>query len=103
MTHAKILINQRRNKDSAHDQLGHQLAFTKTDDEPTSFTSVRNQADLIGFGVAKVDMLAKVSFYPMLWRRERAESRAVSRAHVLESTCLVIRDHHLPLSRSMML
>jgi hypothetical protein len=34
VTHSKILMNQWRNRTSSRDQLGHQLAFTKTDDEP---------------------------------------------------------------------
>jgi hypothetical protein len=34
VTHSKILMNQWRNRASSRDQLGHQLAFTKTDDEP---------------------------------------------------------------------
>jgi hypothetical protein len=34
VTHSKILINQWRNRASCPDQLGHQLAFTKNDDEP---------------------------------------------------------------------
>jgi len=37
----------------------------------------------MGPGVATVALLANVSFWPMLWRRERAETHTVSRAHVL--------------------
>jgi hypothetical protein len=36
VTYSKVPINQWRNRTFSHDQLGHQLAFTKTDDEPTS-------------------------------------------------------------------
>jgi NAD binding domain of 6-phosphogluconate dehydrogenase len=38
MKNAKILMSQWRNRDSSHNQLGHQLAFTKNAEEPTSFT-----------------------------------------------------------------
>jgi hypothetical protein len=46
--YSKILVNQWENESSSHDQLGHQLAFTKSDEEPTSFTLVGNEADRVG-------------------------------------------------------
>src|SRR5262249_24007477 len=48
VTHLKILKNPWRNRTSSHDQLGHQLACTKTDDESTSYTLVGNCADSRG-------------------------------------------------------
>ena len=45
VTHSKILTNQWRNRASSRDQLCHQLALTKNDDEPTSFTPVGNETD----------------------------------------------------------
>jgi hypothetical protein len=42
----KILVNQWRNEHSLRDELSHHLVFTKTDEEPTSFTPVGNEADL---------------------------------------------------------
>ena len=47
VTHSKILIRQGRKRASPGDQPGHRLAFTKNDDEPTLFTSVRNEADRV--------------------------------------------------------
>jgi hypothetical protein len=41
----KILVNQWRNEHSFRDELSHHLVFTKNDEEPTSFTSVRPEAD----------------------------------------------------------
>ena len=43
----KILVNQWGSEHSFHDELSHHLVFTKNDEEPTSFTSVRMEADLI--------------------------------------------------------
>jgi hypothetical protein len=40
VTHSKIQINPWRNRASSHDQPGHQLAFTKSDDEPGGLDSV---------------------------------------------------------------
>jgi hypothetical protein len=37
----KILVNQWRNEHSLRDELSHHLVFTKNDDEPILFTSVR--------------------------------------------------------------
>jgi hypothetical protein len=47
VAHSEILINQWRNESSAHDLLGHPRAFTKSDEEPTSFTSVGNETDRV--------------------------------------------------------
>jgi hypothetical protein len=40
-------MNQWRNGASSRDQLGHQLAFTKNDDEPTFLTPLGNEADIV--------------------------------------------------------
>jgi hypothetical protein len=39
----KILVNQWRNEHSLRDEPSHHLVFTKTDDEPISFTPVRSE------------------------------------------------------------
>jgi hypothetical protein len=44
----KILVNQWRNEHSLRDELSHRLVFTKNDEEPILFTSVRIEADCIG-------------------------------------------------------
>ena len=43
----KILVNQGRNEHSLHDELSHHVVFTKNDEEPTSFTLVGNELDLV--------------------------------------------------------
>ena len=40
----KILVDLWRNEHSLRDELSHRLVSTKTDDEPTSFTSVGSEA-----------------------------------------------------------
>jgi hypothetical protein len=44
----KILGNQWSNAHAFRDELSHHLVFTKNDEEPISFTPVRNEADRIG-------------------------------------------------------
>jgi hypothetical protein len=50
VTYPKILINQRRNEDSSHDRLGHQRAFTKTDDEPNGLKLIVTYYYIMGYG-----------------------------------------------------
>ena len=45
VANGKILVNQCRNEHSCRDELSHHLVLTKSDEEPTSFTSVGSSAD----------------------------------------------------------
>jgi hypothetical protein len=40
-------MNQSSNEHSFRDELSHHLVFTKSAEEPTSFTSVGNEADRV--------------------------------------------------------
>jgi hypothetical protein len=44
----KIFVNQWRNGHSLRDKLSRHLVFTKNDEEPTYFTLVRSELDLVG-------------------------------------------------------
>src|SRR5262245_14608037 len=44
---SKLLVNQWRSEPSSRGPLSHELAFTKSDDDPTLFTSVGSEADRV--------------------------------------------------------
>ena len=99
MTHSKILINQWRNRASSRDQLGHQLAFTKNDDELMSFTpsfvaiflsSARNS-----FWVTSASFSIVIFFYALCLCKPTRAAKGVKPSCRDGDTVLAGLPHHL--------